>query len=92
MRTVNIAFLRLIYISLHRYAVFGLGSTMYPEFCAFAHAIDQKLAQLGASQITATGEGDELNGQEEAFRAWAVNAFKVTIAAAIHGPATLIFS
>ncbi|XP_019348966.1 nitric oxide synthase, inducible [Alligator mississippiensis] len=59
-----------------RYAVFGLGSTMYPEFCAFAHAIDQKLAQLGASQITATGEGDELNGQEEAFRAWAVNAFK----------------
>ncbi|XP_019401132.1 PREDICTED: nitric oxide synthase, inducible [Crocodylus porosus] len=59
-----------------RYAVFGLGSTMYPEFCAFAHAIDQKLAQLGASQITTTGEGDELNGQEEAFRAWAVNAFK----------------
>ncbi|XP_075760963.1 nitric oxide synthase, inducible [Pelodiscus sinensis] len=59
-----------------RYAVFGLGSTMYPEFCAFAHAIDQKLAQLGASQLTPTGEGDELNGQEEAFRSWAVNAFK----------------
>ncbi|EMP37688.1 Nitric oxide synthase, inducible [Chelonia mydas] len=59
-----------------RYAVFGLGSTMYPEFCAFAHAIDQKLAQLGASPLTQTGEGDELNGQEEAFRTWAVNAFK----------------
>ncbi|TFK12948.1 Nitric oxide synthase, inducible [Platysternon megacephalum] len=59
-----------------RYAVFGLGSTMYPEFCAFAHAIDQKLAQLGASPLTQTGEGDELNGQEEAFRSWAVNAFK----------------
>ncbi|NXE54225.1 NOS2 protein, partial [Casuarius casuarius] len=59
-----------------RYAVFGLGSTMYPEFCAFAHAIDQKLAQLGASQLTPVGEGDELNGQEEAFRSWAVNAFK----------------
>ncbi|NWI98612.1 NOS2 protein, partial [Crypturellus undulatus] len=59
-----------------RYAVFGLGSTMYPEFCAFAHAIDQKLAQLGASQLTPIGEGDELNGQEEAFRSWAVNAFK----------------
>ncbi|NWI54792.1 NOS2 protein, partial [Calyptomena viridis] len=59
-----------------RYAVFGLGSSMYPEFCAFAHAIDQKLAQLGASQLTPVGEGDELNGQEEAFRTWAVSAFK----------------
>uniref|UniRef100_A0A493TQ16 Nitric oxide synthase n=1 Tax=Anas platyrhynchos platyrhynchos TaxID=8840 RepID=A0A493TQ16_ANAPP len=59
-----------------RYAVFGLGSTMYPEFCAFAHAIDQKLAQLGASQLIPIGEGDELNGQEEAFRSWAVSAFK----------------
>uniref|UniRef100_A0A8B9Q4P0 Nitric oxide synthase, inducible n=1 Tax=Apteryx owenii TaxID=8824 RepID=A0A8B9Q4P0_APTOW len=58
------------------YAVFGLGSTMYPEFCAFAHAIDRKLAQLGASQLTPVGEGDELNGREEAFRSWAVNAFK----------------
>ncbi|KAK2525340.1 nitric oxide synthase, inducible isoform X1 [Columba livia] len=59
-----------------RYAVFGLGSSMYPEFCAFAHDIDQKLAELGAAQLTAIGEGDELNGQEEAFRTWAVGAFK----------------
>nr|XP_056721020.1 nitric oxide synthase, inducible [Euleptes europaea] len=59
-----------------RYAVFGLGSSMYPEFCAFAHAVDQKLAQLGASPVTRIGEGDELNGQEEAFRVWAVNTFK----------------
>lgn len=58
--------------------MFGLGSSMYPEFCAFAHAIDQKLAQLGASQLTAVGEGDELSGQEEAFRSWAVSAFKVS--------------
>ncbi|NXG42365.1 NOS2 protein, partial [Psilopogon haemacephalus] len=59
-----------------RYAVFGLGSSMYPEFCAFAHTIDQKLAQLGASQLAPVGEGDELNGQEEAFRTWAVSTFK----------------
>ncbi|XP_010400579.1 nitric oxide synthase, inducible isoform X2 [Corvus cornix cornix] len=59
-----------------RYSVFGLGSSMYPEFCAFAHAIDQKLAQLGAAQLAPVGEGDELNGQEEAFRSWAVSAFK----------------
>uniref|UniRef100_A0A8D1NYD5 Nitric oxide synthase n=1 Tax=Sus scrofa TaxID=9823 RepID=A0A8D1NYD5_PIG len=60
-----------------RYAVFGLGSSMYPQFCAFAHDVDQKLSHLGASQLTPTGEGDELSGQEEAFRGWAVQTFKV---------------
>ncbi|XP_045381365.1 nitric oxide synthase, inducible [Lemur catta] len=60
-----------------RYAVFGLGSSMYPQFCAFAHDIDQKLSQLGASQLAPTGEGDELSGQEDAFRSWAVQTFKV---------------
>uniref|UniRef100_A0A8D2LUB9 Nitric oxide synthase n=1 Tax=Varanus komodoensis TaxID=61221 RepID=A0A8D2LUB9_VARKO len=59
-----------------RYAVFGLGSTMYPDFCAFAHSVDQKLAQLGACPIASIGQGDELNGQEEAFRSWAVTTFK----------------
>uniref|UniRef100_A0A452UBF5 Nitric oxide synthase n=1 Tax=Ursus maritimus TaxID=29073 RepID=A0A452UBF5_URSMA len=59
-----------------RYAVFGLGSSMYPQFCAFAHDIDQKLSHLGASQLAPTGEGDELSGQEEAFRSWAVQTFK----------------
>ena len=61
-----------------RYAVFGLGSSMYPQFCAFAHDIDQKLSHLGASQLAPTGEGDELSGQEEAFRSWAVQTFKVS--------------
>ncbi|XP_062872313.1 nitric oxide synthase, inducible-like [Trichomycterus rosablanca] len=59
-----------------RYCVFGLGSRMYPQFCAFAHYVDDKLADLGAKQLTTTGEGDELNGQEEAFSAWACTAFK----------------
>ncbi|XP_039109764.1 nitric oxide synthase, inducible isoform X1 [Hyaena hyaena] len=59
-----------------RYAVFGLGSSMYPRFCAFAHDIDQKLSHLGATQLAPTGEGDELSGQEEAFRGWAVQTFK----------------
>ncbi|VTJ67142.1 Hypothetical predicted protein [Marmota monax] len=59
-----------------RYAVFGLGSSMYPQFCAFAHDIDQKLSHLGASQLTPMGEGDELSGQEDAFRTWAVHTFK----------------
>ncbi|KAM9320302.1 nitric oxide synthase, inducible [Gastrophryne carolinensis] len=60
-----------------RYAVFGLGSSMYPQFCAFAHSLDQKMEQLGASQICPTGEGDELSGQEESFLSWASHAFKV---------------
>nr|XP_034995867.1 nitric oxide synthase, inducible [Zootoca vivipara] len=60
-----------------RYAVFGLGSSMYPEFCAFARTVYQKLGQLGASPLTPMGEGDELNGQEEAFRMWALNTFKI---------------
>ncbi|KAG8450726.1 hypothetical protein GDO86_003122 [Hymenochirus boettgeri] len=59
-----------------RYAVFGLGSSMYPQFCAFAHTVDQRLAQLGALQISPTGEGDELSGQEESFLNWAVHTFK----------------
>nr|DBA34249.1 TPA: hypothetical protein GDO54_001828 [Pyxicephalus adspersus] len=58
------------------YAIFGLGSSMYPQFCAFAHTLDQKMAQLGSTQITPTGEGDELNGQEESFLLWAVHTFK----------------
>lgn len=62
-----------------RYAVFGLGSSMYPQFCAFAHDIDQKLSHLGASQLAPIGEGDELSGQEEAFRCWAVQTFKVSL-------------
>jgi hypothetical protein len=64
-------------VLLGRYAVFGLGSSMYPQFCAFAHDIDQKLSHLGASQLAPTGEGDELSGQEDAFRSWAVQTFRV---------------
>uniref|UniRef100_A0AAY4D2L4 Nitric oxide synthase n=1 Tax=Denticeps clupeoides TaxID=299321 RepID=A0AAY4D2L4_9TELE len=46
------------------------------EFCAFAHKIDARLADLGARRLMPTGEGDELNGQEEAFSAWAQAAFQ----------------
>ncbi|XP_030632223.1 nitric oxide synthase 2b, inducible [Chanos chanos] len=59
-----------------RYGVFALGSRMYPQFCAFGHAVDKKLAELGAMRVTPVGEGDELNGQEDAFSAWASTAFR----------------
>uniref|UniRef100_A0A8C1PDD2 Nitric oxide synthase, inducible n=1 Tax=Cyprinus carpio TaxID=7962 RepID=A0A8C1PDD2_CYPCA len=66
------------FFPLYRYCVFGLGSRMYPHFCAFAHAVDDRFAALGAIRVSATGEGDELNGQEEAFSAWACTVFKVS--------------
>ena len=51
-----------------RYAVFGLGSRAYPNFCTFAHTCDNLLSALGAETIIPCGEGDELCGQEESFQ------------------------
>lgn len=51
-----------------RYAVFGLGSRAYPNFCTFAHTCDNLLSDLGAETIIPCGEGDELCGQEESFQ------------------------
>ncbi|XP_043560201.1 nitric oxide synthase, brain-like isoform X1 [Chiloscyllium plagiosum] len=59
-----------------RFAVFGLGSRVYPHFCAFARAIDTKLEELGAQRILTMAEGDELCGQDDLFRLWSKNAFK----------------
>ncbi|XP_011410183.2 PREDICTED: nitric oxide synthase, endothelial-like [Amphimedon queenslandica] len=53
-----------------KYAVFGLGSRAYPNFCAFAHTIDNLFLSLGAEQAYPCGEGDELCGQEESFQSW----------------------
>ncbi|XP_074919515.1 nitric oxide synthase 3 [Chelonoidis abingdonii] len=59
-----------------RFSVFGLGSRAYPHFCAFAHAVDTRLEELGGERILAMGEGDELCAQEEAFRTWAKRVFQ----------------
>ena len=53
-----------------RFAVFGLGSRAYPNFCAFAHTVDNLFMSLGAEQVYQCGEGDELCGQEESFQCW----------------------
>lgn len=58
--------------------MFGLGSRAYPHFCAFGHAVDTLLEELGGERILKMREGDELCGQEEAFRTWAKKVFKVT--------------
>uniref|UniRef100_A0A6I8NDU9 Nitric oxide synthase n=1 Tax=Ornithorhynchus anatinus TaxID=9258 RepID=A0A6I8NDU9_ORNAN len=59
-----------------RFSVFGLGSRAYPHFCAFGHAVDTLLEELGGERILKMREGDELCGQEEAFRTWAKMVFK----------------
>lgn len=63
--------------------MFGLGSRAYPHFCAFGHAVDTLLEELGGERILKMREGDELCGQEEAFRTWAKKVFKVTICPAL---------
>eukprot|EP00058_Branchiostoma_floridae_P023238 XP_002608728.1 hypothetical protein BRAFLDRAFT_120590 [Branchiostoma floridae] len=63
-------------LSAVRFAVFALGSRAYPHFCGFGHSLDTLLEHLGAQRVHPVGEGDELCGQEESFRAWAESAFK----------------
>ncbi|XP_041456933.1 nitric oxide synthase, brain-like isoform X3 [Lytechinus variegatus] len=59
-----------------RFSVFGLGSRAYPHFCAYARTVDQLISNLGGERINPMGEGDELGGQEDAFRRWAKDVFK----------------
>uniref|UniRef100_UPI00358E0407 nitric oxide synthase 1 n=1 Tax=Myxine glutinosa TaxID=7769 RepID=UPI00358E0407 len=59
-----------------RFSVFGLGSQAYPRFCAFAHAVDCMLEELGGERILTISEGDELCGQQLAFCCWAQKAFQ----------------
>ena len=47
--------------------MFGLGSTAYPNYCAFAHKIDTMLNEIGAERLKKIGEGDELSRQEDFF-------------------------
>ncbi|OWA50884.1 Nitric oxide synthase, brain [Hypsibius exemplaris] len=60
-----------------RFAVFGLGSSSYPHFCAFAHHVDQSLRNLGGECILPIHTGDELNGQDQSFKKWATEVFRV---------------
>ena len=57
--------------------MFGLGSRAYPNFCAFARSLDKIIRELGGEPVLKMGEGDELCGQEESFKAWAKDVFKV---------------
>ncbi|XP_076335461.1 nitric oxide synthase, inducible-like isoform X2 [Tachypleus tridentatus] len=60
-----------------KFAVFALGSSQYPTFCAFGKNIDKTLATLHAERLLAVGLGDELQGQEQTFSKWAKEFYQV---------------
>ena len=60
-----------------RFAVFALGSSAYPSFCAYGKYVDDMLGDLGGERLVKVAYGDEMCGQEHAFRKWAPEVFKV---------------
>ena len=57
--------------------MFGLGSSSYPNFSAFAVNVDIMLDRLGGKRLTEIQKGDALGGQEDTFRVWARDVFQV---------------
>lgn len=70
-------------ISFFRFAVFALGSSAYPNFCAFGRYVDNLLGELGGERLLKLAQGDEMCGQEQAFRKWAADTFAVRILSVI---------
>ncbi|XP_030383405.1 nitric oxide synthase [Scaptodrosophila lebanonensis] len=60
-----------------RFAVFALGSSAYPNFCAFGQYVDNILGELGGERLLNIAYGDEMCGQEQSFRKWAPEVFKL---------------
>jgi sulfite reductase alpha subunit-like flavoprotein len=67
-----------IIFTLYRFAVFGLGSSAYPNFCAFGSYVDNLLGELGGERLIKLNKGDEMCGQEQAFKKWATDVFHVS--------------
>nr|XP_026494938.1 nitric oxide synthase isoform X1 [Vanessa tameamea] len=59
------------------YAVFALGSSVYPKFCQFGKTVDKILEDLGGERLLDLTCGDEMCGQEQQFRVWSSNIFHV---------------
>ena len=53
-----------------RFAVFALGSTAYPKFCAFGKWLDLALKRLGGTRLGQIGLGDELGDRDGEFNMW----------------------
>lgn len=61
-----------------RFAVFALGSSAYPNFCSFGKFVDNILGELGGERLMKLTTGDDLCGQEQEFRKWACEVFKMS--------------
>lgn len=60
------------------YAVFALGSSVYPKYCNFGKTMDRVLEDLGGERLLELTCGDEMCGQEQQFRCWSSNIFHVS--------------
>ncbi|KAB0794374.1 hypothetical protein PPYR_11213 [Photinus pyralis] len=60
-----------------RFAVFALGSSAYPKFAAFGQYVDNLLGELGGERLMKMMAGDEMCGQDQAFKKWAPHVFKL---------------
>lgn len=69
---------RIFIFLVFRFAVFALGSSAYPNFCAFGKYVDNLLLELGGERIMKLATGDEMCAQEQAFSKWAQEAFNVS--------------
>lgn len=59
------------------FAVFALGSSAYPNFCSFGKYVDSVLGELGGERLLKVAYGDEMCGQEQSFRKWAPEMFRL---------------
>ncbi|KAG8307258.1 Nitric oxide synthase, brain [Homalodisca vitripennis] len=59
-----------------RFAVFALGSSAYPNYCAFGSYVDTLLEELGGERLLKMTTGDEMCGQQQAFIKWAPEVFR----------------
>lgn len=59
------------------FAVFALGSSVYPKYCNFGKTMDRVLEDLGGERLLELTCGDEMCGLEQEFRCWSSNIFQV---------------
>ena len=62
-----------------RFAVFGLGSSAYPSYCAFSKRVDELLSDIGLKRLMELHTGDEQKNQETAFRNWSNKIYSVRV-------------
>ena len=60
----------------HRYGVFALGNTSYPNYCGFGKWLDSALGQLCGTRLTKIGLGDELGDRDTEFKRWSQIAYR----------------